>query len=82
MAWVEQEPWLQTNLEAMGNSHSEYGVEDRAYDWMVECMPDALEQVPGAKWCDEYEPAWCSTLGHLTDVMRAAGARQTRSQPR
>ncbi|MCP5070455.1 MAG: globin [bacterium] len=82
VAWLEREPWLQTNLEAMGKSHSEYGVEDRMYDWMVECMLDALERVSGAKWRDEYEPAWRSARGHLTDVRRAAGARQARSHPR
>ena len=74
VAYVEQEPWLQTNLEAMGKSHSEYGVEDRMYDWMVECMLDALEGVLGADWREEYGPAWRSALGYLTDVMRAAGA--------
>ncbi len=32
VAHVEKEPWLQTNLEAMGKSHAEYGVEDRMDD--------------------------------------------------
>jgi hemoglobin-like flavoprotein len=73
VAYVEKEPWLQTNLEAMGKSHAEYGVEDRMYDWMVECMLDAVEQILGADCRDEYRPAWRSTLDHLTGVMRAAG---------
>jgi hemoglobin-like flavoprotein len=75
LAFVEQEPWLQTNLEAMGKSHAEYGVEDRMYDWMVECMLDAVERILGAECRDEYHPAWRTALGHLTGVMRAAGAR-------
>ena len=75
LGYVENEPWLHTNLEAMGKSHAEYGVEDCMYDWMVECMLDALERVSGADWSDEYASAWRSALGHLTDVMRAAGAR-------
>ena len=75
VAVVENEPWLQTNLEAMGKSHAEYGVEDRMYDWLLECMLDALEMTLGADYLDEYGPAWRSALGHLTDVMRAAGAR-------
>ncbi len=80
VAYVEKEPWLQTNLEALGKSHAEYGVEDPLYDWMVECMLDALEQILGADSRDEYAPAWRSALGHLTGVMRAAGARA--SEPR
>jgi hemoglobin-like flavoprotein len=75
LAYVEQEPWLQTNLEAMGKSHAEYGVEDRMYEWMVECMLDAVERILGAECRDEYHPAWRTALGHLTSVMRAAGAR-------
>lgn len=75
VAYVEQEPWLRTNLEAMGTSHFEYGVEDRMYDWMVDSMLDALERVSGADWREAYEAAWRSALGHVTDVMRAAGAR-------
>ncbi len=75
VAHVEKEPWLQTNLEAMGKSHAEYGVEDRMYDWMVECMLDAVERILGADCRDEYVPAWRSALGYLTGVMRAAGAR-------
>jgi hypothetical protein len=38
-------------------------------------MLAALERVLGADWREEYEPAWRGALGHLTDVMRAAGAR-------
>ncbi len=75
VGYVEREPWLQTNLEAMGKSHAEYGVEDRMYDWMVECMLDALERILGPDGRDKYDPAWRSALGHLTGVMRAAGAR-------
>ena len=75
VALVENEPWLQTNLEAMGKSHAEYGVEDRMYDWMVECMLDAVERILGADCRDQYVSAWRSALGYLTDVMRAAGGR-------
>ncbi len=75
VAYIENEPWLQTNLDAMGKSHAEYGVEDHMYDWMVECMLDALERLLGADCRDEYDPAWRNALCYLTDVMRAAGAR-------
>ncbi len=77
VAHVEKEPWLQTNLEAMGKSHAKYGVEDRMYDWMVECMLGALERVLGEDCRDEYYSAWRSALGYLTGVMRAAGARDS-----
>jgi len=74
MAYIENEPWLQTNLDAMGRSHAQYGVEDDMYDWMVECMLDAVEQILGADGRNEYNLAWRNALRYLTDVMRAAGA--------
>jgi len=74
MAYIENEPWLQTNLDAMGRSHAQYGVEDHMYDWMVECMLDAVEQILGADGRNEYNLAWRNALRYLTDVMRAAGA--------
>jgi hemoglobin-like flavoprotein len=73
VAYIENEPWLQTNLDAMGKSHAEYGVEDPMYDWMVECMLDALERILGEDWREDYARAWRNALRYLTDVMRAAG---------
>ncbi len=75
VAYIENEPWLETNLVAMGKSHAEYGVKDHMYEWMVECMLDALERILGVRHRDEYVPAWRNALLHITDVMRAAGAR-------
>ena len=74
VAYAENEPWLQANLEAMGKSHAEYGVEDPMYDWMVECMLEALGGILGEECRDEYDPAWRRALDHRTGVMRAAGA--------
>ena len=46
-AWIEGEPWLLTNLEALGRSHWEYGVTADMYpsfvDTMIECAREVLQ---------------------------------------
>jgi hemoglobin-like flavoprotein len=75
VAHLHDEPWLDGNLEAMGKSHHEYGVEDPMYDWFLECMLDALGQVAGGDWDGSCTSAWRSALERLTGVMREAGRR-------
>ena len=75
LAHLEGEPWLADNLEAMGKSHGEYGVEGPMYDWFVDCMLDTLEEVHGDGWNSEYREAWRAALEYLTDTMRRAGDR-------
>jgi hemoglobin-like flavoprotein len=74
-AWAEDEPWLDGNLEAMGRSHAEYGVEDAMYDAFVDTMLDALEEVAGPDWKDGCREAWRAALERITGAMRRAGAR-------
>ena len=73
LAHLEGEPWLADNLEAMGKSHGEYGVEGPMYDWFVDCMLDTLEEVQGDDWNSEHREAWRAELEYLTDAMRRAG---------
>jgi hemoglobin-like flavoprotein len=73
VAQLHDEPWLDGNLEAMGKSHWEYGVEDRMYDAFVTCMLDALEHTCGAGWEPAWRDSWQRALARLTDVMRRAG---------
>jgi len=73
VAHLHDEPWLDGNLEAMGRSHWEYGVEDPMYDVFLACMLDALEHTCGEDWQPAWRDSWRRALGRLTDVMRRAG---------
>jgi hemoglobin-like flavoprotein len=74
VAYLEDEPWLEGNLEAMGRSHAEYGVEGPMYDAFVLCMLDSLEEVAGPCWVPGCREAWRAALLRLADSMRCAGA--------
>ena len=73
VAYLEDEPWLEGNLEAMGRSHAEYGVEGPMYDAFVLCMLDSLEEVAGRDWKPGCREAWRTALEHLAGSMRRAG---------
>lgn len=73
LAWLEQEPWLDANLTALGQSHAEYGVEGDMYPPFVEALLESAEEV-------SERPIAASTLGLLRQAteeivakMRAAG---------
>jgi hemoglobin-like flavoprotein len=72
LAHVDGEPWLDDNLEAMGRSHAEYGVEGPMYDWYVESMLETLEQVDQDDWEHGCREEWRSALDRLTTTMRSA----------
>lgn len=73
LAWLEDEPWLDDNLEAMGKSHAEYGVEGQMYPWFVDTMIDTLEEIAGPTWTPRCREAWREGLERLTTTMRRAG---------
>jgi hemoglobin-like flavoprotein len=53
LAHLEGESWLDDNLEAMGKSHDEYGVEGPMYQWFVDSMLDTLEEVLAPERLDD-----------------------------
>jgi hemoglobin-like flavoprotein len=73
-AHADDAPWLDENLQAMGRSHAEYGVEDAMYPGFVETMLDTLAEIVGADWCPATGAAWRSALERLTCTMRRAAA--------
>jgi hemoglobin-like flavoprotein len=73
VAAMQEEPWLDENLAAMGRSHAEYGVEGPMYDWYVDTMLEALEEVSGPDWNPECRGPRRAALERLTRSMRHAG---------
>jgi hemoglobin-like flavoprotein len=42
VAWLDDEPWLDANLIAFGESHVEYGVEDAMYPLFVDAFVETV----------------------------------------
>ena len=71
--WLDGEPWLAGNLEALGRSHWEYGVTDDMYDSFIDAMlACSLETISDA-FDDERQTVFRAALHVALEPMRAAG---------
>lgn len=78
---LEDAPWLQQTLGAMGQKHVGYGVKDEMYNWVGECLLAALAEAAGAAWTDEVAQAWTDAYGAITSLMLAGAAEAKQLQP-
>ena len=74
-AWLEQEPWLEGNLTALGRSHWEYGVTADMYDSFVDAMIECGREVLGDFVDDEKARVFRTALEAVAEPMRCAGDR-------
>lgn len=78
MEHLEDAPWLERNLAALGAKHVEYGVTEEMYDWVGECLLATLAEAAGDDWNDELAEAWTEAYGAIASLMQA-GAAASRS---
>lgn len=79
VAWLDDEPWLDANLIAFGESHLEYGVEDEMYPLFVDAFVETIrahsneaEGSPGILLLRE-------SLGQITRAMATRSPIERRS---
>jgi hemoglobin-like flavoprotein len=72
---LEDAPWLESQLTAMGAKHVEYGVRDEMYGWVGESLVAALEGAAGDAWTPRVRQAWIDAFGAISGLM-LAGARK------
>jgi len=74
---LEDAPWLELQLKALGAKHVSYGVADEMYAWVGECLLVALEMAAGDGWTVRVEKAWTEAYGAISGLM-LEGAREER----
>lgn len=74
---LDDAPWLEAQLTALGAKHVEYGVHDEMYAWVGECLVSALKHAAGDAWTPRAERAWIAAFGAISGWM-LAGARRAR----
>lgn len=72
-AWIEGEAWLDSNLDALGRSHWEYGVTADMYESYVECMLDTVRETLGDFMTECRTHAFRAGLEAICSRMRIAG---------
>lgn len=73
LAWLEGEPWLETNLRALGQSHAEYGVEGEMYPPFVEALIASAHAVSGGSLDASALALLRDAAEDVVSTMRAAG---------
>ena len=81
MDHVEDASWLASTLGAIGVKHLSYGVEDKMYPWVGECLIATLAEISGSAWTPEVNDAWVEAYGAITALM-LAGAERGRAESR
>ena len=74
---IEDAPWLEQQLKALGGKHVTYGVKDEMYAWVGECLIAAMAEVAGDDWTPRVEQAWVAAYGAIAGLA-IAGANEAR----
>ena len=72
---LEDAPWLQTTLAAIGKKHVGYCVTDEMYGWVGARLIKTLAEVGGRDWNAKTAAEWPSAYGAIAEMMKA-GAKQ------
>jgi hemoglobin-like flavoprotein len=75
LAFCDDEPWLEGNLQALGSSHAEYGVTKEMYPAFVSAMLATVREVLGCQLTSEAEKHLGRMLEEICAVMSDAGER-------
>jgi len=66
---LEDAPWLNQTLFALGAKHVEYGVTDEMYEWVGVSLLATLAEVAGEAWTPRVERAWVEAYGVISGAM-------------
>jgi len=73
---LDQIDELTPKLEALGRSHTGYGVREAHYASVGAALLWTLERGLGSKWTPATGAAWTAAYGALSGIMRGAAARE------
>jgi hemoglobin-like flavoprotein len=72
---LQDMPWLDVTLRALGAKHVEYGVTEEMYPLVASALIDTLRAASGEHWDDPTAEAWSDALTFVAGRMMA-GARE------
>lgn len=79
MDHVEDASWLSSTLGSIGGKHVGYGVEDKMYPWVGECLLATLQEISGPAWTPEVKQAWTDAYAAISSLV-IAGANRARAE--
>ena len=73
LGWIDEEPWVDENLAALGSSHAEYGVEAALYGPFVDLFVEVAAEVLGSDGESAGLDSLRVALEFVSNAMSAAG---------
>ena len=68
---LEDAPWLEATLGALGAKHVEYGVTYEMYDQVGDALLATLAETAADAWTLEVEEQWIDAYGAIAQMMRS-----------
>jgi hemoglobin-like flavoprotein len=66
---LEDAPWIEQTLKALGAKHKDYGVTPEMYDWVGASLLATLAETAGADWTPAAAEAWGAAYGAIASLM-------------
>jgi hemoglobin-like flavoprotein len=70
MDHLEDAPWLEQTLGALGARHVDYGVTPEMYGWVGDALLSTLTEVAGSDWTPALAANWGEAYGVIVSLMR------------
>lgn len=74
---LEDAPWLDNTLRALGARHHEYGVTPQMYDWVGQSLLATLAEIADDAWTPALAEAWGAAYGLIAQTMQAGALTKT-----
>ncbi len=69
---VDDAPWLDEQLDALGKRHSKLHIQPEMWEWFQHALMTTFEEIGGDDWTPEIEATWTAALTDITTRVRKA----------
>ncbi len=74
---LEDAPWLERELGALGARHVDYGVTTPMYDMVGASLLTTIKVAAGEDWTDNLEAQWTEAYGVIATLMQAGAPNKS-----
>lgn len=69
---VDDAPWLDEQLDALGKRHAKMNIKPEMWQWFQHALMTTFEEIAGDDWTPEIEATWTAALTDITSRVRKA----------
>jgi hemoglobin-like flavoprotein len=76
---LDDAPWLEEQLGAIGERHLPYGVDGETYAWIGDALITTLAHVAGPDWNHDLSTEWMAAYGAVSSFVQHGARRAERA---